>query len=281
MALIHEGLAVDGLTIMARHQLAGRGQRGRQWHGEPGQSLMMSLILRPFPVNLSRQFLFSASVALGLLEVCQSFQADGWAIKWPNDLYWNDRKAAGILIENSIQGRKWNWAVVGIGLNLNQTEFPAGLVHAVSVRQVTGMEYSPKEVAGSLAYSIRKHLDMIKTDADTIIEAYNRNLYKSGKAALLSKQGRSFEARILGPHRGQARERHAIGFLGREARTVADADRRRSRFRRRLVFRLAAHAPAQHRIELVEHNGREACKDDQFEDLQRGTLVSTGSSKPI
>ena len=198
MALIHEGLAVDGLTIMARHQLAGRGQRGRQWHGEPGQSLMMSLILRPFPVNLSRQFLFSASVALGLLEVCQSFQADGWAIKWPNDLYWNDRKAAGILIENSIQGRKWNWAVVGIGLNLNQTEFPAGLVHAVSVRQVTGMEYSPKEVAGSLAYSIRKHLDMIKTDADTIIEAYNRNLYKSGKAALLSKQGRSFEARILG-----------------------------------------------------------------------------------
>ena len=69
MARIHEGMASDGLLCLAHHQSAGRGQRGKSWRSEPGQNLMMSLVIQPSPLILSQQFLFSAAVALGILDM--------------------------------------------------------------------------------------------------------------------------------------------------------------------------------------------------------------------
>jgi BirA family biotin operon repressor/biotin-[acetyl-CoA-carboxylase] ligase len=104
MGLIHAGMASDGLICLARHQWAGKGQRGKTWKDEPGQSLMMSMVCDTSHFDVSRQFLFSASVALSILDLVRTFSAHQWSVKWPNDIYWNDRKAAGILLETIIKG---------------------------------------------------------------------------------------------------------------------------------------------------------------------------------
>ena len=87
MGRIHAGLAFDGLVCISRHQLAGKGQRGKTWVDEPGQNLLMSLVIEPQPLDLSKQFLFSAAVSLGIHDMLKYYESDNWRIKWPNDLY--------------------------------------------------------------------------------------------------------------------------------------------------------------------------------------------------
>ncbi len=137
MARIHEGMAFDGMVCLARHQWAGKGQRGKSWLDEPGQNLIMSLVIEPGTLILSQQFLFSAAVALGILDLIYTIKNDNWRIKWPNDIYWNDRKAAGILIESVIKGKSWLFAVIGVGMNLNQESFPEEISNAISLKQIT------------------------------------------------------------------------------------------------------------------------------------------------
>src|ERR1700759_4538285 len=146
MARIHEGLASDGMVYLARYQWAGRGQRGKTWISEPGQNLIMSLIIEPSPLKITQQFLFSAAIALAILDLMKSFQNNDWKIKWPNDIYWNDRKAGGLLIESVVTGQTWTWAIVGIGMNLNQSSFPAEIPNAVSLNQITGVTYEPVNI---------------------------------------------------------------------------------------------------------------------------------------
>ena len=135
MGRIHAGLASDGMVCLARNQWAGKGHRGKTWLSEPGQNLIMSLVIEPGGLKLTQQFLFSASIALGILDLVKLLGKDGWSVKWPNDIYWNDRKAAGILIESVIQGQLWPFAVVGVGMNLNQESFPADIPNAISLKR--------------------------------------------------------------------------------------------------------------------------------------------------
>ena len=94
--------------------------------GEPGENIMMSLIIDP-SLKPDQQFLSSAAVALAVRDlVTRDSRTKNRKIKWPNDLYWRDRKAGGILIESVVTGQTWRWAVVGIGLNLNQSYFSRG-----------------------------------------------------------------------------------------------------------------------------------------------------------
>ncbi len=185
MARIHAGMASDGQVCLARHQWAGRGQRGKSWLDEPGQNLMMSLISEPAPLDISQLFLFSASVALGILDLVRKIAGGGWSVKWPNDIYWNDRKAAGILIETVIPGKNWRFAVTGVGINLNQEHFAADLPHAVSLKQVTGEQYNPTQVARELVPSIQNRIQLLKREPGQILEDYNEFLYKKNQPIAL------------------------------------------------------------------------------------------------
>ena len=120
MAQVHAGLARHGMAIFAREQYAGRGQRGRTWVAAPGDNITMSVVLEPHFLSLSQQFQLSAALSLAIHDFLQSFTLTPFYIKWPNDLYWGDRKAAGILIESILKGDKWAFAVAGIGININQ-----------------------------------------------------------------------------------------------------------------------------------------------------------------
>ena len=196
MARIHEGMASDGLVCLARHQWAGKGQRGKTWLSEPGQNLIMSLVIEPTPLILTQQFLLSAAVALGMVDLIASLVKNGWSIKWPNDIYWNDRKAAGILVESVIQGENWRFAVIGIGMNLNQRSFPVEIPNAISMSQITGENYNPVQFAKVMVPSIQNRISILRKDPDQILTDYNQSLYKRNELIKLKKANDLIETRL-------------------------------------------------------------------------------------
>ncbi len=194
MARIHAGLASSGEVYFAHQQWAGKGQRGKAWISEPGRNISMSLVLEP-PLILSQQFLLGAAVAVGCLESMQKYTA-GWKIKWPNDLYWGDRKAAGILIENVIKGNEWLFAVIGVGVNLNQISFPPELTNPISLKQITGENYQPLLLAREIIDQILANVKALQKDPGAVLIAYNQHLYKRGEMVKLKKGRARFETFI-------------------------------------------------------------------------------------
>jgi BirA family biotin operon repressor/biotin-[acetyl-CoA-carboxylase] ligase len=198
MARIHEGMASDGMIYLARHQWAGKGQRGKTWISERGQNLIMSLVIEPSPLNISQQFLFSAAIAITILDLLRGFQIENLKIKWPNDIYWNDRKAGGLLIESIITGQTWNWAVIGIGLNLNQSDFPGELPNAVSLRQITGAMYEPVDIARNLVAGIRERISILHKNSDQILLEFNNSLYKKDQIISFRNNDEIFVSSLKG-----------------------------------------------------------------------------------
>ena len=187
MARIHAGMASDGLVCLAHHQWAGKGQRGRSWVDEPGQSLTMSLVVNPLPLNIGQQFLLSAAVGLGVLDFLRSYSPNHWSLKWPNDIYWNDRKAAGILVESVIQGNDWLFAVAGVGMNLNQEVFPPELSRAVSLKQITSIHYDLVQTARDMVKAIQNGIQVLRKDPELVLRGYIQSMYKINQPIAMRK----------------------------------------------------------------------------------------------
>lgn len=195
MQLVHKGLAVDGMVCFAHRQTAGKGQRGKQWQSEPGSGITMSMLLKPNRLPVSMPFVLSMITALAAYDFFEGHALSETSVKWPNDIYWRDRKAGGILIENLIKGREWQWAIVGIGININQVQFDAGVTKAVSLKQITGKTYDPVALAKSLAEGISGRLTWFYNNgADPLLEAYHTVLYKKGQSIRLRRNNIVFDA---------------------------------------------------------------------------------------
>lgn len=147
MQALERGEAPADLTVVcADRQTAGRGQVGRGWESEPGRNLTFSMLLRPVWLHAARQFVLSEAVALAVADALDAALAPyaaavavplpRAAVKWPNDVYLGDRKACGILIESRLVGSRLAETVVGIGINVNQTEWRSGAPNPVSLRQL-------------------------------------------------------------------------------------------------------------------------------------------------
>jgi BirA family transcriptional regulator, biotin operon repressor / biotin---[acetyl-CoA-carboxylase] ligase len=197
MARVHAGLSVHGDVYFAHEQTAGKGQRGKTWIAKPGENITMSIVLNTEALTSSQQFLLSASVALACHDLLTKKLETDVKIKWPNDLYWRDRKAGGILIENQIAGNIWKHAVAGIGLNINQTSF-GDLERAVSFKQVTGKHWNPAELAKELCALLEARWTTLREKPDSVMEAYNNCLYKKDEQVRLKKQNIAFRAWIKG-----------------------------------------------------------------------------------
>jgi BirA family biotin operon repressor/biotin-[acetyl-CoA-carboxylase] ligase len=200
MGLIQQGLAAHGTAIFALEQSAGKGQRGKEWKSTPGENIMISIIYENIPLSIDQQFLFAASIALGTYDFFNSFAGEPTFIKWPNDILWRDRKSVGILIENKISAdtQKWNWSVVGIGININQTQFPPTSTKAVSLKQITGKNWDVIELSGILCQHLQNRWQwMQKSSAETIMTAYNAELFKRGQMAKFLHQGKFIESLVV------------------------------------------------------------------------------------
>jgi BirA family transcriptional regulator, biotin operon repressor / biotin---[acetyl-CoA-carboxylase] ligase len=195
MGQVHAGMAKHGMLWFAKEQTAGKGQRGKSWEMEKGKSIAMSLVLEPGRLQIRDQFHLSAAVALACFEFFSGYAGDETKIKWPNDLFWRDRKAGGILIENKYQGKTWKWAVAGIGININQTAFDRSLINPVSLKQITGKTFDSIELAKELYDLLMKKLASLKTMEETILQ-YNEHLYMVNKKVTLKKGEIKFDTVI-------------------------------------------------------------------------------------
>ena len=197
MGCIHAGTARHGMLWFTNHQTAGKGQRGKTWVMEKGKNIAMSLVLEPGRVGFRAPFHLSAAVALACFEFLNAHAGNETKIKWPNDLFWRDRKAGGILIENVFNGKTWKWAIIGIGININQTNFDEFPIPPVSLKAITGKNFNTINLAKELyALLIKKLSDWETSEAVKILEQYNEHLYKRNKKVTLKKDGIKFETVI-------------------------------------------------------------------------------------
>ena len=141
------GLAKHGTAYFAHEQTAGKGQRNKHWLSAKDENIILSVILDASGLLLSQQISLNVIAALAALNLFNNYTTKNFKIKWPNDIYWQDRKTGGILIENIIAGDVWKYSIVGFGLNINQTAFDTSLKNPVSLKQITGNTYDIVEMA--------------------------------------------------------------------------------------------------------------------------------------
>jgi len=205
MEQIHAGLAKHGMAWFSDNQTMGKGQRGKSWESQPGMNIALSVVFEPVIPLFQHPFLFNMLISLTCRQFLQELIKEKVDIKWPNDLFIRDRKAVGLLIENKYRGNTWNWSIVGIGINVNQTSFAESLKNAISLRQISGETYHPEFLATKLHdYLLSEMNNIAEKGTEKILFDYNQHLYKIGEKVTLKKDDSTFDATIKGVNeRGQ------------------------------------------------------------------------------
>jgi len=196
-SFLKENKVMEGTIIYASFQTAGRGQIGNSWESESGKNLLFSLILYPSMIKPADQFIISKIISLGICDYLNQYTANV-SIKWPNDIYVNSDKIAGILIETSVISDAIVNMIVGIGLNLNQDRFKSDAPNPVSLKLITGKTYNIEDSLKNLASFLDKRYKQLLYDKRSDIDReYLNNLYRVGKWSNYSDANGSYEGRII------------------------------------------------------------------------------------
>jgi BirA family transcriptional regulator, biotin operon repressor / biotin---[acetyl-CoA-carboxylase] ligase len=189
----------EGTVIMAESQYAGRGQHNNGWHSEPGKNLTFSLLLKPSFLPAAQQFDLTRAVSLGIIEALEPVLGDDLRIKWPNDIYYKDKKLGGILIENILQGNQIKNSVVGIGLNINQDDFPLEIAKAVSIKQILHRDYDLRFILSEICKNIEAaYLNLRSNRFEDVRNAYMARLYWLNEDKMFKVKERVFKGKIIG-----------------------------------------------------------------------------------
>lgn len=184
-------------AVMADFQEGGRGQGTNRWHSSAGQNLLISICFRP-QIPASRQFVFNEYFATSVRNLL-SLYISGVKIKWPNDIYVEDRKLAGILIEHSVLGDRLGYTIAGVGLNVNETDFPADVPNPVSLSQLTGKQYDVQEIASQLLSLCRDAYPTLQVQNWPSLENdFLSNLYRIEEWSSFIIENQEVEAKICG-----------------------------------------------------------------------------------
>ncbi|WP_278702122.1 biotin--[acetyl-CoA-carboxylase] ligase [Phocaeicola sartorii] len=185
-------------VVQSDFQTAGKGQRGNSWETEKGKNLLFSVILYPTFLEARRQFILSQIVSLSIKEELDRWTED-ISIKWPNDIYWKDKKICGILIENDLTGTHIARSILGIGININQKTFISDAPNPISLKQITGQEYDTTSILKAVMQRIRNYYSLLKQgDITPIIQRYQNALFhKNGIYSYCDAEG-EFKAEIIG-----------------------------------------------------------------------------------
>ena len=190
----------EGTVIMADHQFAGRGQQEQVWQTEPGKNISTSIYLKPTFLPLEKHFYLNISVSLAVADALSSFLPDPVQVKWPNDIYYNKKKLGGILIENTLTGSTIKSAIIGIGLNINQAEFPEELNRkAISVFQILHEEVKLDCIMEKILVFMEKYYLTLKSKRyDFLQNEYLKRLLNYNIKSGYRQNGRIFEGTIIG-----------------------------------------------------------------------------------
>ena len=187
--LLLKGNAEEGLLVVSDYQSSGRGQGFHAWHSRPGENLLMSLLVQPEFLSASDQFLLSVCASLAICDFLESKSLDS-QIKWPNDILVSGSKIAGILIEHGIRGERLDHTIIGIGLNINQADFPDFPVKATSVAKEKGDGFPPGEAAPDIGRRIRALYNLLSSgDHLSLEKRYRQRMWMIDREIRYSCEG--------------------------------------------------------------------------------------------
>ncbi len=194
--LISDQLCQNGTAILADSQSFGKGQRGNTWFSEPGKNLLVSFILKPDKLSVSKQHELTWITSICIVKTLGIFNIEA-QIKWPNDIFVRNKKIAGILIENQITGEYISNSIIGIGLNVNQVNF-AGIEGTSMLNETNdkkSIEIIFKELCNQMNLFFGK---IIEIEFDTLKSEYESLLYLRNITSLYEDENGKFEGEIIG-----------------------------------------------------------------------------------
>ena len=166
-------------VVTAETQTKGKGQMGAVWASEPSKNLIMSILVKDFLRDICQIFNLNIVVSLAVLEVLESSKIPDLSIKWPNDIMSYNKKIGGILIENTIKSDGTILSIVGLGLNVNQTNFE-NLVKASSLAVISGKNFDKETLLFAIGRAIKRNTALGQQHSLILWDKYTNNLYKKG-----------------------------------------------------------------------------------------------------
>ena len=188
----------EALTVaVADYQTSGKGQGSHTWEGERGKNLLFSLLVCPRWVPVRQQFLLSEAGALAIKEALDTY-AEGFTLKWPNDVYWNDKKISGTLIETAVDSRGIKRCIFGVGININQTQFLSDAPNPVSLAQILGHEVDREEVLQKILEAFERYYELLRrADYQDVSGIYHLSLYRRKGYRWYEDQDGKFEGAFV------------------------------------------------------------------------------------
>jgi len=198
--LLAENLFPEGTVISTKFQTLGKGYSGNSWQSETGKNLLLSVILYPTFLSPRHQFFLNQIASLAVADTTASFLLNAEVkIKWPNDVFADEKKIAGILIENAVQSESFRHSIVGIGINVNQKKFEPSLTNATSFSKISEKDFSLEEVRQELFVQLEKrYLQLRQQRIDLIQKDYMKKLYRLEELSWYQSDGKKFKGKIMG-----------------------------------------------------------------------------------
>lgn len=194
--LVVETDAEEGTVISTDFQTKGRGQLTNLWESEKGKNILCSILLRPTGLPIKSQFLISQAISVAIVEVLNTF-AEGFSIKWPNDIYYKEDKIAGILIENNLTSAGIGTCIIGLGLNVNQESFKSDAPNPISLLNIIGKETSVPSLLESILEHFNEVYSLVYSDVQTLRERYFNNLLFNGQMRAYEDENGIFQGKII------------------------------------------------------------------------------------
>ena len=198
---IQEGTAHDGKVIWTGDQTQGKGNGTNQWESEKGKNLTFSLLAEPIFLKPSEQFVLTQLISIALYEtLSRILSPEKLFIKWPNDVYYDKKKISGVLIQNYVKGQQINFAVIGVGLNVNQKIFLSDAPNPASIIQFTGKEMEIRSLLDEILKTFESHYDTLDNQEKRmeLHEKYLKHLYLRNQWADFTDESGTFSGKIVG-----------------------------------------------------------------------------------
>ena len=186
---------LNGTVVYSDFQSSGKGQRGNSWESAKGKNILLSIILETEFVEASDFFNLTVITSLAIHDVLSEYLRDGFQIKWPNDLFFQDKKIGGILIENYIKQNVIEWCIVGVGLNINQVRFHEK--NAISLAQICSQSFDREELISVLLQKVERRYFQLRNGGENELKSeYSSKLYWKDELHVFQSEGTFFNGRI-------------------------------------------------------------------------------------
>jgi len=181
-----ENTDISDMVAVAAYQTAGRGMDKNRWESEAGKNLLFSIALNVNFLEAENQFKISQAVSVAIVETLSHYVDNQQLfIKWPNDIYFGDKKLVGMLIQNTIEGQMMGTTIIGIGLNVNQLQFSKDIPNPISLKMITGKDFDLENLLNSLITNIKNAVESLRSEKnrEDINSKYISKLYRYQKWA--------------------------------------------------------------------------------------------------